>query len=125
MTSRGEPAAEKSFKIVKRKKMLQKYRRGRFAVAKPPRERSDCHSVGVTKQVKGEPVSFRRQIRLYHILQKDLLNEKRRARIYLTRRFCFVTTVMNISLRVLFIGLGKVVSSKGIYAKKNHSLSRL
>ncbi len=25
---------------------------------------------------------------------------------------------MNISLRVLFIGLGEVVSSKGIYAKK-------
>ena len=43
--------------------------------------------VGVTKQIKGEPVSFRRRIRLYHILQKDLLNEKRRARVYLTRRF--------------------------------------
>ena len=32
--------------------------------------------VGVTKQVKGEPVSIRRRIRLYHILQKDLLNKK-------------------------------------------------
>lgn len=35
MTSRGEPAAEKSFEIVKRKKILQKYRRGRFAVGVP------------------------------------------------------------------------------------------
>ena len=52
--------------------------------------------VGVTKQVKGEPVSIRRRIRLYHILQKDLLNEKRRTRVYLTRRFCFVTTVFQI-----------------------------
>ena len=43
----------------------------------------------VTKQVKSEPVSGRRRIRLYHILQKDLLNEKRRARVYLTRRFSF------------------------------------
>ena len=31
--------------------------------------------VGVTKQVKGEPVSIRRRIRLYHILQKDLLTK--------------------------------------------------
>ena len=52
--------------------------------------------VGVTKQVKGEPVSFRRRVRLYRILQKDLLNEKRRARVYLTHRFCFVTTVFQI-----------------------------
>ena len=52
--------------------------------------------VGVTKQVKGEPVSFRRRIRFYHILQKDLLNEKRRTRVYLTRRFCFVTTAFQI-----------------------------
>ena len=43
--------------------------------------------VGVTKQVKGEPVSIRRRIRLYRIFQKALLDEKRRARIYLTRCF--------------------------------------
>ena len=58
------------------------------AVKTPPFHGGNMGSspVGVTKQVKGEPVSGRRRIRLYHILQKDLLT-KRRARVYLTRRF--------------------------------------
>ena len=46
------------------------------AVKTPPFHGGNMGSspVGVTKQVKSEPVSFRRRIRLYHILQKDLLN---------------------------------------------------
>ena len=61
------------------------------AVKTPPFHGGNMGSspVGVTKQVKGEPVSFRRRIRLYHILQKDLLT-KRRARVYLTRCFFVV-----------------------------------
>ena len=68
------------------------------AVKTPPFHGGNMGSspVGVTKQVKGEPVSFRRRIRLYRIFQKDLLNEKRHARVYLTRRFCFITTVFQI-----------------------------
>ena len=61
------------------------------AVKTPPFHGGNMGSspVGVTKQVKGEPVSIRRRIRLYRILQKDLLTQ-RRARVYLTRRFFVV-----------------------------------
>ena len=46
------------------------------AVKTPPFHGGNMGSspVGVTKQVKGEPVSGRRRIRLYRIFQKDLLN---------------------------------------------------
>ena len=60
--------------------------------------------VGVTKQVKGEPVSFRRRIRLYRILQKALLDEKRRARIIPARRFLFIRRFL---MRILSVFMYK------------------
>ena len=46
-----------------------------------------AYPVGVTKQVKGEPVSIRRRIRFYHIFQKLKIKKKQST---LCIRECFV-----------------------------------
>ena len=72
--------------------------------------------VGVTKQVKGEPVSGRRRIRLYRIFQKALLDEKRRARVYLTRRFFVVLYFeQRIILRYAMGVLSEPVGRRGYF----------
>ena len=71
--------------------------------------------VGVTKQVKGEPVSGRRRIRLYRIFQKDLLNEKRRARVYLTRRFYFVTPFFKYGDFIAYVLATSFCASKELF----------